>query len=369
MFKKIIAILCLIAIFLVPAQAQEVYAKINGITSNKVHLRVEPSSKSKSLGLYFTGTNVVCKGDTSKPWVLVHIGSQNGYIKRDYLAFSDGPVPQQPTGIIKSANGRDVNVRKTPSLKGKVLFSLPVNTEVLIHGETSSKWYLVVINGEEGYIKSNYVKLSPTTNSQKQRNIASYRIYKYQPTKTISMEYPQFIGEKFKGLNAVIEQKIKEPFELGYNELTYTSKSAVTFMNSKIVSIVFWGNGAYKTSAFPTTDLSTLNIDLKTLQNIPANEIFNINSNFESVFFKKAFYPGSPQTSFTQREFPDMLALQAQDSKASSRFVSYSYFLKNDGVVFSLPSVHATGNDHFEAQVNFDDISNYIINGKGLYWK
>ena len=56
-------------------------AIIDGKTSDRVHLRAGRSTRSESLGLYFTGTRVLCEPEPQGDWVAVPIGSQTGYIQ------------------------------------------------------------------------------------------------------------------------------------------------------------------------------------------------------------------------------------------------------------------------------------------------
>ncbi len=45
-----------------------------------------------------------------------------------------------------------------------------------------------------------------------------------------------------------------------------------------------------------------------------------------------------------------------------------SYFLKPDGIVLSMPAVHATGSDHFEAQLKYNDIQQFYLLEQN-YWE
>ena len=60
-------------------------AIIDGKTSDRVHLRSGRSTASESLGLYFTGTRVLCEAEPQGDWVAVTIGNQMGYMKAEYL--------------------------------------------------------------------------------------------------------------------------------------------------------------------------------------------------------------------------------------------------------------------------------------------
>ena len=69
--------LCLAALC-VPARAasSRPTAYVDGGTVDQVHLRQKPASDARSLGLYFTGTEVECWSDPSETWVHVSIGAE-----------------------------------------------------------------------------------------------------------------------------------------------------------------------------------------------------------------------------------------------------------------------------------------------------
>ena len=92
MKKKILSLLVLLALVCaaLPACAQDEYftAVIDGDTSDRVHLRAEPSTEAKSLGLYFTGTQAVCRVLDGGEWAEAAIGTarlqkQQGFCQQD----------------------------------------------------------------------------------------------------------------------------------------------------------------------------------------------------------------------------------------------------------------------------------------------
>ena len=87
MKKKILSLLVLLALVCaaLPACAQDEYftAVIDGDTSDRVHLRAEPSTEAKSLGLYFTGTQAVCRVLDGGEWAEATIGTARGYVHTD----------------------------------------------------------------------------------------------------------------------------------------------------------------------------------------------------------------------------------------------------------------------------------------------
>lgn len=136
-------------------------AVIDGKTSDRVHLRERGSEDAKSMGLYFTGTQVVCDSDPAKQWVKVTIGSETGYMNSEYLYSGDHPAgiwPEQPKGVVQSGSaGGWVNVRAEPSQQAAVATRLSSRAEVTVLGETATKWYYVKAGDIYGYIYADYL--------------------------------------------------------------------------------------------------------------------------------------------------------------------------------------------------------------------
>ncbi len=138
-------------------------AVIDGRSSDRVHLRKLPSAGSNSLGLYFTGTKVLCKSDPDEDWVKVTVGSQTGYMNSDYLYRGADPGsvrPEQPEAVVKNIKaGSWVNLRFGPSLSGAVAGKLYKGDVVTVLGETVSNWYYVKAGDQYGYIMSDYLSI------------------------------------------------------------------------------------------------------------------------------------------------------------------------------------------------------------------
>ena len=194
---------------------------------------------------------------------------------------------------------------------------------------------------------------------------------------SIKIQYPVFSGNKAKEINALILNQVQDIALLDPSRFpehakeTIDFQSAVTLQNSKIISIVFWGTSDINVSQFPTTNLYSLNIDLQSLKLIALTDLYTINEEFEKTFFEKAFFPTNPVTSYSQEEFPEMFKLQTPEYQSISPFSNpevVRFFLKPEGIVLSLYSVHASGSDHFEAELLYNDIQEYYLPEKN-YWK
>lgn len=208
-----------------------------------------------------------------------------------------------------------------------------------------------------------------------------YRIslYTEAPNKnsSIKIQYPSFSGNGLDALNTLIYDKVQSFAKIdtslfsGDTGLTIDYQSAVTLQNSKIISIVFWGSSYVEGSAYPVNDLIPLNIDLQSLKEITLKDLYTTNADFETVFFDKAFFPIDPITSYDKAGFPEMLKLQSPEYQTADPFSipdNVSFFLKPDGIVLSMPAVHATGSDHLEAQLKYSDIQQFYLLRQN-YWE
>ena len=193
-------------------------------------------------------------------------------------------------------------------------------------------------------------------------------IYTDAPNKnsSVKIQYPNFINNDT--LNTLVYDKVKSFAQIDPSlfssdaGLTVDYQSAVTLQNNKIVSIVFWGTSYIEGGAYTVNDLITLNVDLQSMKEITFKDLYTTNADFEKVFFDKAFFPENPLTSYDEGSFPEMLKLQSPEYQTVDPFTiddNISCFLKPDGVVLSMPAVHATGSDHFEAQLKYSDIQQF----------
>lgn len=185
---------------------------------------------------------------------------------------------------------------------------------------------------------------------------------------SIRIEYPRFTGDGTDALNTAIYDKVQSfakidtdvfPEDTG---LTIDYRSAVTLLNDKMVSIVFWGSSNIERAIHPFTDLYSLNIDLQSMQELSFTDLYTVDADFEAIFFAEAYFPTDPVTSYDEASFPEMLSQQSAEFGGVSAFDFPEYitcFLKPEGIVLSMSAIHATGSDHFEAQLDYADIEQF----------
>ena len=357
-------------------------AVVDGRNADRVHLRERASTGANSLGLYFTGTKVLCESDPGKEWVKVTIGSQTGYMQSDYLYRGTNPgsiqSKQPKAAVTNKSTGSWVNLRKEPSTGAAVASKLYHGDAVTVLGETASHWYYVKAGELYGYIMSDFLSIGSSASGPSSKGYQML-LYTARPNQksSIKIQYPKFTGAGSDSLNALIYAKVQSFAQDAYSlyssdtGLTIDYQSAVTLHNRKIASMIFWGSSYVEGGNHPFEDLTAFNIDLSSMKEITFADLYTADGGFEQVFFKKAFFPTNPVTSYDAASFSEMLKLQTPEYESVSPF-SYpdgvSCFLKPDGIVLSMGAVHATGNDHFEAQLRYGDIQQfYRLQQK--YWE
>lgn len=391
MAKRSIALgllLCL-ALSLSAAYARSVeetygQAVIDGGSADRVNLREGPTTDSRSLGLYFTGTQVMYERDAVDDWTFVLVGgNEAGYIKTEFLAFNAAVVaPRQPMGVVSSATGK-ANLRLTPSVDTAVADTLTNGTQVTVLGETASGWYYVHAGTFDGFIRADLLTVGSApapSAAQPLPPSAGYAMQLYTEAKNdkshISIQYPRFNGDGMDAVNAMVLAKVQCQPQAVYDDysdaigLTMDYQAAVTLQNSRVISVVFWGSSYVEGGAHPTTDLFTLNLDLNTLREITLPDLYTLNAEFEKAFFAKAAFPSAPLTAYDEASFSDMLAMQTPEYQTVSPFAApdgVTCFLKPEGIVISLPAIHATGSDHFEAQLSYADLQPFYRLSQNLW--
>ena len=165
MFRRIGTILVfmlMVCLLAAGAAAEGTAAVIDAGDSDRVHLRAGASFTSASKGLYFTGTEVACEGQTDSGWTRVSIGAETGYIFSAYLktgVAADAVQTKQPDGVIHVSKG-SVNFRKGPSADTERIGALHDRDVVTVLGETAGGWYCIEAGGKTGYVKNTYLELS-----------------------------------------------------------------------------------------------------------------------------------------------------------------------------------------------------------------
>lgn len=127
------------------------------ITCGTLNLRAEASTSSGILGKYGWGTEVTVLGSHGD-WSYVEVGGQNGYM---YTAYLGEEGAANAVRYVKT-NTRGLNLRNTPN--GDILGSYPRGTKVTVLS-TDGNWSKVSVNGQTGYMFSQWLSSGKPTSS------------------------------------------------------------------------------------------------------------------------------------------------------------------------------------------------------------
>lgn len=254
----------------------------------------------------------------------------------------------------------ECELKKGETAKGSVAFIHEAggSSSLVFRGfGTVLDWNIETAATEDGYSMAFYTE-APNQNS------------------FVKAEYPVFSGRKADALNQLIYSKMLSFASLDTSVfsadtgLTAEYESEVTLYNDKMVSVVFWGSSYIEGGAHPTNYLHSVNIDLDTMQEVSFMEMYSANQEFEAVFFEKAYVPTAPKTSYDDIDFAELLKQQTPEYQMFSPFSiegNVTCFLKPDGIVFSMLTLHTLG-DHFEAQMDYSDIEKFYL-PEQKYWE
>ncbi|MBE5811616.1 MAG: SH3 domain-containing protein [Clostridiales bacterium] len=148
--KRLLALLVTLLMLLPAAMAESTPYYIDGGNADRVHLRVAPTTQSDSMGLYYTGTDVILF-DVQGEWTGVLVGSEVGYIMSEYLT-ADQPAQAGPWYIVDNPQSTWVNLRMSPSMDAPIALCPDNGTSVRVLGETADGWSYVDCQGVKGYM-------------------------------------------------------------------------------------------------------------------------------------------------------------------------------------------------------------------------
>lgn len=161
-------------------------AKTGKLSGDDVNLRKSPSLKGAVLNVLNKGTtlNVLSKG---KKWSKVKVKGQVGYVSSDFVKVQSTKSSTKKSSAKKSSSkktvktksvstksgwikGNNVNLRKSPSMSGKVIGSLDYANKVTVYSN-GSKWAKVkTASGKIGYVSKDYVSSKQLKKKAKKTN-------------------------------------------------------------------------------------------------------------------------------------------------------------------------------------------------------
>lgn len=153
--KRLLSILLVLLLCVPAAVAESPVFYIDGRNADRVHLRAEPSTGADSMGLYYTGTEVLIVA-YEDDWAWVMVGDEDGYIMLEYLTL-EYTSRCGPSMIVDNPDSTWVNLRMAPSMQGMVAMRPENGTLVQVLGETKDGWSYVDCEGVKGYMVTDYL--------------------------------------------------------------------------------------------------------------------------------------------------------------------------------------------------------------------
>lgn len=177
--KLLAALFAIIALCIFSISASAL--NVGTVNCGVLNLRADNSTEAEVLDRLYEGTKVVIIS-TEGDWHKVNHNSNTGYLHGDYITVTN--IPENASNDNANAGGNAgtnantnanaggskgiivgsvVNLRAEPSTSSEVLAQLNKYTQVDIKG-AQSEWYSVSVNGQSGYIYSDYLELSNGSN-------------------------------------------------------------------------------------------------------------------------------------------------------------------------------------------------------------
>lgn len=160
MRKKIIKTLTASA-FMCCLLSVTAFADSATVTGSEVNMRSGPGLNYRIVDCLPKGASVTVTNRSNSDWYAVNYNGQDGFMSSGYLKINDDYqnadiVTSQGVGYI---DGMYVRFRSGPSTDSSILGEYNSGKEVQITG-TSGNWTACIINGQAGYIYSDYISHS-----------------------------------------------------------------------------------------------------------------------------------------------------------------------------------------------------------------
>ena len=152
------AVILLLTLFIVSAYAEEAV-----ITGNDVNFRSGPGMNYEVTDCLEKGTEVTVNDRSDSYWYSVTYNGKTGFVYSAYLSITEAEVTEEVEVVSEETsaaasfiNAMYVRFRSGPSTGYSILGELNTGTPVTVLGSSGS-WSLVSVNGQEGYVFSDYI--------------------------------------------------------------------------------------------------------------------------------------------------------------------------------------------------------------------
>ena len=131
--------------------------------TNSLNLRADGDANSAWLGSYPPGTWVEITGSKNNFYYVTTPDGRMGYMSKNFITLGSDTVVQVAI-VNNTGGGRFLNFRALPDYNANILGIFYNGVPLYVEGAWNG-WYNVRINGQTGYVRSEYVRLIHTTGS------------------------------------------------------------------------------------------------------------------------------------------------------------------------------------------------------------
>lgn len=126
--------------------------------TNSLNLRSGPASSTDFLGAYSRGTWVSIVDSANNFHRVKTPDGKIGYMSKNYLDTTGNSGSAQIAMVTNANGGRFLNFRAQPNSSSQVLGIFFTGTPLYVRSHANG-WYCVEINGQTGYVSSEYVRV------------------------------------------------------------------------------------------------------------------------------------------------------------------------------------------------------------------
>ena len=139
------------------------------VTTADVHLRSGRGTNYSSKGVIDEGTAITVTDRSDSDWYGVTVNGQSGYMFSEYIRLTDNAGGGDSGSSDSSASGSEslaaktttyVNLRSGRGTNYSSLGVIPTGTAITVTDRSDGDWYGVTVNGQSGYMFSEYIRLT-----------------------------------------------------------------------------------------------------------------------------------------------------------------------------------------------------------------
>ena len=154
-----------------PASAAVMVVKTEN--GKSLNLRAKAQSGATVLGQYPVGTKVTVLDQLDGTWNYVSVGGKTGYMMDKFLVpegssgttdtppssgSGDVPTTSSTVLVVRTDDGKKLNLRDKPKSGAVILGQYPVGTQVTVLNPLDGTWNYVSVGGQTGYMMDKFLK-------------------------------------------------------------------------------------------------------------------------------------------------------------------------------------------------------------------